>query len=96
MLDDLTRCLESKPSNKTHLLYELAQCISAAIDADQFNIYIHSTIGHITKFALDDLKEKYVCNNFFGSDRSPKCQDVVRVSINLCDISQFFSKMDSI
>ena len=60
MLEDLTRHLETKPSNKSHLLYELAQCICAAIDADHINIYIHSSEGHITKFAPEDLKEEYV------------------------------------
>ena len=64
MLEDLTGHLESKPSNKSHLLYELAQCISAAIDADHFNIYIHRTEGNITKFAPEDVKEEYVCNNW--------------------------------
>ena len=60
MLEDLTRHLESKPSNKSHLLYELAQCISAAIDADHVNVYIHRTEGNITKFAPEDPKEEYV------------------------------------
>ena len=60
MLEDLTSHLETKPSNKSHLLYELAQCVSAAIDADHVNIYIHSTEGRITKFAPEDLKEEYV------------------------------------
>ena len=60
MLEDLTRHLESKPSNKSYLLYELAQCISAAIDADHVNVYIHCTEGNITKFAPEDPKEEYV------------------------------------
>ena len=62
MLEDLTRHLESKPSNKSHLLYELAQCISAAIEADHVNVYIHQTESSITKYSPEDPKEEYVGN----------------------------------
>ena len=64
MLEDLTSHLETKPSNKSHLLYELAQCVCAAIDAEHVNFYIHKTEGHITKFAPEDPKEEYVSKAF--------------------------------
>ena len=50
MLEDLTSNLISKPNNKARLMYEVAACICAAVDADDFSLYIHETEGQITLF----------------------------------------------
>ena len=50
MLEDLTNKLISQPNNKSNLMYEVAACICAAVDADDFSLYIHETEGHITLF----------------------------------------------
>lgn len=44
MLEDLTQSLQNKP-NKDHVLWELASCISSAVGADGFHLYIPD-IGH--------------------------------------------------
>ena len=56
MLEDLTSNLISKPNNKAKLMYEVAACICAAVDADDFNLYIHETEGQITLFAPQEEK----------------------------------------
>ena len=56
MLEDLTSNLISKPNNKAKLMYEVAACICAAVDADDFNLYIHETEGQITLFGPEDAE----------------------------------------
>ena len=57
MLEDLTSDLISKPNNKAKLMYEVAACICAAVDADDFNLYIHETEGQITLFGPPEEAE---------------------------------------
>ena len=59
MLDDLTKHLMSRSNNKSHLMYELANCICAAIDGDYVNLYLHDEEGRITQFSPDDESKKY-------------------------------------
>ena len=42
MLQDLTQSLQSHP-NKAHVLWELSSCISSAVGADGFNLYLAET-----------------------------------------------------
>ena len=58
MLEDLTSNLISKPNNKAKLMYEVAACICAAVDADDFNLYIHETEGQITLFGPQEEQEE--------------------------------------
>ena len=58
MLDDLTKHLMSKPNNKAPLMYDLANCICAAIDGDFVNLYLHDMEGQITQFSPDDEATK--------------------------------------
>ena len=37
-------------ANKSYMIYDLASCISAAIDADAFNLYVHEVEGVIKHF----------------------------------------------
>ena len=38
------------PPGQANLMHEVAACICAAVDADEFNLYIHETEGQITLF----------------------------------------------
>ena len=62
MLDDMTKHLMSRPNNHAHLLYDLAHCIAAAVDADHANVYIHDKDGHITRFLPFDHEKRYHTN----------------------------------
>ncbi|ROT84598.1 putative 3 [Penaeus vannamei] len=44
MLQELTSSLHARP-NKAHVLWELAHCISSAVNADGFNLYL---VDHVT------------------------------------------------
>ena len=49
MLKEMMRHIEGT-TNKGQIMFELATCICAAVDADLINLYLVETEGEITKF----------------------------------------------
>lgn len=70
MLLDLTHSLQLHPT-KTHVLWELSNCISSAVGADSFRLYLSDNgkaeelnlfIGHDLKEAGEPRMEKVDCD----------------------------------
>ena len=66
MLDDLTQHLSRPGGNKSQLMYDLAGCIAAAIDANSFNLYLHEKQGQISQYAPYDDTMKWVFYSLNG------------------------------
>ena len=49
MLEEMTNHLMGA-TNKGQIMYELATCISSAIDADAVNLYLVESEGQLSKF----------------------------------------------
>ncbi|XP_063587932.1 probable 3',5'-cyclic phosphodiesterase pde-5 isoform X5 [Penaeus indicus] len=64
MLQELTSSLHARP-NKAHVLWELAHCISSAVNADGFNLYL---VDHVTS-TLQHYVETKDGTEVTGGDR---------------------------
>ncbi|KAL7631814.1 UNVERIFIED_CONTAM: hypothetical protein RMT77_017877 [Armadillidium vulgare] len=94
MLEDMTETLQTKP-NKSHILWELSQCIVSAINADGANLYLanHSKNGlELYNGEPGSLKETdpidveegtYVCSFVASTKRT------IRVSGDVAEDSRF-------
>ncbi|RXG72469.1 putative 3',5'-cyclic phosphodiesterase pde-5 [Armadillidium vulgare] len=94
MLEDMTETLQTKP-NKSHILWELSQCIVSAINADRANLYLanHSKNGlELYNGEPGSLKETdpidveegtYVCSFVASTKRT------IRVSGDVAEDSRF-------
>ena len=91
MLEDLTSNLISKPNNKAKLMYEVAACISAAVDADDFNLYIHETEGQITLFSPQEEKaeagprSQQIRSGTSIAAHCAKVKDIIKTSLGVRD-----------
>lgn len=68
MLQDLTHSLQLRPT-KAHVLWELAQCISSAVGADGFRLYLAET-------GEPDVLSLYLGQDCVGENGEPKVQKV--------------------
>ena len=90
-MEDLTSNLISKPNNKAKLMYEVAACICAAVDADDFNLYIHETEGQITLFAPQEEKaeagtrSQQIRSGTSIAAHCAKVKDIIKTSLSVKD-----------
>lgn len=68
MLQDLTHSLQLRPT-KAHVLWELASCISSAVGADGFRLYLADT-------GEPDVLSLYLGQDFVSENGEPKVQKV--------------------
>ena len=54
MISDLSQHVEAENMNKSHILYEVGECVQAAVDADLFNVYIVEQEGVISAYKPGD------------------------------------------
>ncbi|KAB7502300.1 putative 3',5'-cyclic phosphodiesterase pde-5 [Armadillidium nasatum] len=94
MLEDMTETLQTKP-NKSHILWELSQCIVSAINADGANLYLanHSKNGlelyngepgSLKETDPIDVEEGTYVSSFVASTKR-----TIRVSGDVTDDSRF-------
>ena len=72
-------------------MYEVAACICAAVDADEFNLYIHETEGQITKFGPLSTGEpatersQQIKSGATVAAHCAKVKDIIKTSLNVKD-----------
>ena len=54
MINEMSKHVDVENMNKSQILYELGECISAAVDADIFNVYIVEVDGVICTYKPGD------------------------------------------
>lgn len=62
MLQDLTQSLQNKPT-KNHVLWELASCISSAVGADGFRLYLPDTQAELNLYLGEDENGEHHAHN---------------------------------
>lgn len=72
MLEQLTHQLQMKPT-KAHVLFELSSCISSAVNADGFRLYLVEDAGNNLTFLMD--------SETFDENNDPKVQKITQPAI---------------
>ena len=57
MINEMSKHVDVENMNKSHILYELGECIAAAVDADVFNVYIVEMDGVICSYKPGDINQ---------------------------------------
>merc|ERR1740128_288600 len=69
-------------TNKAQIMWELANCISSAVEADDFNVYLVQTEGEITQYNpnTQSAKSQKIRSGTTLAAHCAKVKDVLRVN----------------